>query len=142
MATANGIDDREDAAPQLRNGSAIRSVKRVISAPAQSLETAAVKGHEYGHLLGDVDPNAPKKPGEFGLGTICVSDELNAWRWVLQNFPIWEPAMHARMGECLASYRPHATEDEAKQIDFLCSSLQFLIVKNRLVMGPTAESTQ
>ena len=106
----------------------------MITAPVQSLETAAVAGHEIGHVLGDADPNAPKKRGAFGLGTICVSNELDAWRWVLQNFPIWEAVMHTRMEECLASYRPDATEDEAKQIDQLCSEVSFRQVRLRLLL--------
>jgi hypothetical protein len=120
VAAKHQIDVRADAAPQLRNGSAVRKLRRVTIAPIQSLETAAVAAHELGHVLGDMDANARSKAGEFGLGRICPSDEIDAWKWVLANIPVWERAMHARMTECLASYRPDASPREAQLMDELC----------------------
>jgi hypothetical protein len=135
LAAQHRIDVREDAAPQLRNGSAVRKLRRVTIAPIQSLETAAVAAHEIGHILGDSDPNAPSKRGEFGLGTICVSDELKSWEWVLENIPLWQAPMHERMTECLASYRPHATPVEANAMDGLCADLTFRRVQLRIMTG-------
>jgi hypothetical protein len=135
IAAEHRIDVREDAAPQLRNGSAVRTLRRVTIAPIQSLETAAVAAHEIGHILGDVDPNAPSKRGEFGLGTICPSDEIHAWQWVLAHTPVWEEAMQRRMTECLASYRPDATPEEAKAMDQLCSDLTFRRTQLRIMTG-------
>ncbi len=43
---------REDAAPQLRNGSAVRKLRRITISPIQSLETAAVTALELGHQAG------------------------------------------------------------------------------------------
>jgi len=110
---------------QLRNGSAVPNLRRVTIAPIQSLETAAVAAHELGHVLGEMDPTAPSKRGYFGLGRICPIDEVNAWRWVLANIPVWEQPMHQRMTECLASYRPDATLEEAQAVDELCSTVAF-----------------
>ncbi len=70
----------------------VRALRRVTIAPIQSLETAVVAAHEVGHLLDDHDPTAPSKLGDFGLGTICVSDEINAWRWVLAHIPVFRTA--------------------------------------------------
>ena len=135
LAAQERIDLREDAAPQLRNGSAVQSLKRATIAPVQSFETAAVAAHELGHVLGTMNPNAPKKPGEFGLGVVCVDDELNAWRWALAHVPVWNEPMRTRMTECLESYRPNATEDESKQIDQLISGLTFRATQLRILKG-------
>ena len=112
-----------------------RRLRRITIAPIQSLETAAGAAHEVGHVLGDLDSKAPWKPGEFGLGRICPSDEVNAWRWVLANTPIWERPMHARMAECLASYRPDATPEEARAIDEVCSDISFRLTQLRILGG-------
>jgi hypothetical protein len=133
VAATHRIDVREDAAPQLRNGSAVPKLRRVTIAPIQSLETAAVAAHELGHVLGDMDPHAPWKLGEFGIGRICPSDEVNAWRWVLKNTPVWLPPMHERMAQCLASYRPDATPDEAGAIDEVCSNISFRLTQLRIM---------
>jgi len=135
VAAREWIEVREDAAPQLRNGDAVRKLRTITIAPIQSLETAVTAAHELGHILGDVNPDAPWKPGEFGLGRICVDDELTAWRWVLAHIPIWELAMHQRMTDCLGSYRPHATEDEARQMTALCGQIEFKQTMLRISMS-------
>jgi hypothetical protein len=129
---------REDAAPQLRNGSAVPKLRRITIAPVQSLETAAVAAYEVGHVLGDMDPNAPWKPGFLGLRRICPSDEVCAWRWVLANTPVWERPMHQHMSECLASYRPDATPEEARAIGEVCSALSFRRVQLYCSTSPSA----
>ena len=130
---AHAIEVREDAAPQLRNGSAVRKLRRITIAPVQSLETGAVAGHEAAHVLAEIDPNAPSKPGNFGLTTICVSWEISAWQWVLANIPVWERPMHQRMTECLASYRPNATSEKARAIDEICGDISFRRVQLRIM---------
>ena len=40
--------------------------------------------------------------------------------------------MHQRMTECLASYRPDATPDEARAIDEICGDISFRRVQLRI----------
>jgi hypothetical protein len=122
IARAHRIDLRESRLPQANNGSAVRSLRRVNAPPIQSYQSAATTGHEIGHILhADIPADAPSKPGEFGLGRICVQAELAAWGWLLSSTPVWNRAMHGSMTEAINSYRPHATQAECEQIDALIS---------------------
>lgn len=121
--------------PQMRNGSAYAGgVREIYTSPVQSLETAAVAGHEIGHV---VDPPNLNAPYTFSAPDVLVSvdGELRAWRWAMRHAPVWERAMHDQMVTSLASYRSYATADEAREIDALSGSLSFARERQRRVVG-------
>lgn len=133
-ATAK-IDVRVSRLPQTQNASAVRSLKRVDVPPVIDFETAATNLHELGHILGEPEPEgSPSKPGEFGIGRICVAAEIRAWRWALDRSPVWNRRMHDAMTAALSTYRRHATPAEALEIDELCSSKTYSAARLRAAM--------
>lgn len=133
-ATAR-IDLRVSRLPQVRNGSAVRSLKRVDVPAVVDYETAATNLHELGHCLGEKEPEgSPSKPGEFGIGRICVAAEIRAWRWALDRSPVWNRRMHDAMTAAISTYRGHATPAEALDIDELCSSRTYSAARLRAAM--------
>ena len=95
----------------------------------------AIRAFDYSFFAKICVPAASGVRSLFGLSRIYPSDEVNAWRWVLEHTPVWLPAMHQRMTECLASYRPDATPEEARAIDQLCSDISFRLTQLRILRG-------
>lgn len=104
--------------PAIRQGDARVGRKRITTPPWQSLQTCLIGAHEVGHCVTGTIPDAPSKKTPYGT-TICVQEELAAWRWVIDHAPIWDARCHELMTKCLRSYLPHATEDEAFQVKWL-----------------------
>ena len=135
-AAAAKIDLRVSRLPQARNGSAVRSLRRVDVPAVVDYETAATCLHELGHILGEQEPEgSPSKPGEFGIGRICLASEIRAWRWALDRSPVWNRRMHDSMTAALESYRRHATPAEALEIDGLTSHKTYTDARLRAAMG-------
>jgi hypothetical protein len=118
-------------APEVNNGTAYRSLREVYVPPFQSLETAACGWHEAGHVIADLDPTAVAVKTESGR-KIVVSNELAAWRWVLEHIPVWTLSMHQVIRESLDTYRPYATADEQRQMDVLCSQMTLADTRLRI----------
>lgn len=134
-ARAAKIDLRVSRLPQVRNGSAVRSLRRVDVPPVVDVEAAVTCLHELGHILGEPEPEgSPSKPGEFGIGRICVAAEIRAWRWALDRSPVWSRRMHDSMTAAISTYRPHATPDEVLEIDALISERTYTAARLRAAM--------
>jgi hypothetical protein len=113
-----GITVHDYLDPRITQGRAHRERRQVWCAPVQSIKTALTKAHETAHILCDVDPAANRVTKEDGK-TVCVANELAAWRWVIAHGPTWGEEEHRFMAESLRTYRPFATEQEGREIDFL-----------------------
>lgn len=124
----HGIDARDFVDPTVRDGKAIRSLKRATFAPVQSYATAAIAGHEIGHCLApEAPPDAKRERTAYGLR--CVASEILAWQWLIDHTPVWNQAMRDEMTTCIRTYAPYATPDESAQIDELISDNRFRLAR-------------
>jgi hypothetical protein len=107
------------------NGYAWPSRREIEVAPIRSHAAFAVVGHELGHVARPCRPDHRRVPRANGIGTLCVACEVHAWRWFIDAASVFSHEMFAQMADALPTYRPYATEAEARQVDEMCSGLGY-----------------
>jgi hypothetical protein len=130
------IDVRDCRDPRIANGSASREGRWItVALPIKNLRLATIAGHETAHLLHPEVADAREVTDTDGTHKISVPHEIASWTWLLEHTPVWTESMHSDMKRFLNSYRPYATDDEKRAIDWLSSQVSFFGVRLRIAEG-------